>query len=56
MIARILAASAVLWLTGPVEAISPLQSGPQVGSLNNRNGFFPQWVTGPCAGQQLCPV
>jgi len=56
MVARLLAASALLLLAGSVEADRPVQSGPQIGSLNNRNGFFPQWVTGPCAGKRLCPV
>jgi len=32
----------------------PLKSGPPVGSPNNRNGFRPQFVTGP--GEQRCPV
>jgi hypothetical protein len=50
------AACAFLMLAGPMQADSPLRSGPQVGAANNRNGFYPQWVTGPCAGQRLCPV
>jgi hypothetical protein len=56
MAPRLLAACALLLLAGPMEAKSPLRSGPEVGSLNERNGFFPQWVTGPCAGKRLCPV
>ena len=50
------AAFAFLMLAGPVQADGPLRSGPQVGSANNRSGFCPQWVTGPCAGKSLCPV
>lgn len=33
-----------------------LKSGPQVGAPNDRDGFRPQFVTGPSAGQRLCPV
>jgi hypothetical protein len=43
-------------LAGTAQADSRLRSGPPVGAANNRAGFFPQWVTGPCAGQNLCPV
>ena len=50
------ATCALLLLAGPILADNPLRSGPPVGSRNNRRGFFPQWVTGPCAGQSLCPV
>lgn len=50
------AACALLMLAAPIQADNPLRSGPPVGSANNRRGFFPQWVTGPCAGQSLCPV
>jgi hypothetical protein len=50
------AACAVLLLTGTLQADTPLRSGPQVGARNNRNGFYPQWVTGPEAGNRLCPV
>jgi len=50
------AACALLMVGGPVQADSPLRSGPQVGSRNDRDGFCPQWVTGPCAGKRLCPV
>jgi hypothetical protein len=39
-----------------VQTQVPLKSGPQVGAENNRRGFFPQWVTGPSAGQRRCPV
>jgi hypothetical protein len=49
-------ACALFLLAGAVHAGSPLPSGPQVGSRNNRSGFLPRWVTGPCAGKQLCPV
>jgi hypothetical protein len=50
------AACALLMLAGPAQADSPLRSGPPVGAANNRSGFFPQWVTGPQAGKNLCPV
>ena len=50
------AACAFLMLTGLVHADSRLQSGPPVGARNDRTGFFPNWVTGPCAGKRLCPV
>jgi hypothetical protein len=50
------AACALLMLAGPLQADSPLRSGPPVGSANDRRGFCPQWVTGPCAGKRLCPV
>jgi hypothetical protein len=36
--------------------LTPLKSGPQVGDRNNLRGFFPNWVTGPAAGQRRCPV
>jgi hypothetical protein len=50
------AACAVLLLAGPVPADEPLRSGPPVGAANDRDGFLPQWVSGPCAGKRLCPV
>jgi hypothetical protein len=50
------ATCALLILVGPLQAEPPLRSGPQVGTANDRNGFKPQWVTGPCAGKNLCPV
>jgi hypothetical protein len=50
------AACAFLLLAGPLQANGPLRSGPPVGSANDRRGFCPQWVTGPCAGKRLCPV
>jgi hypothetical protein len=50
------AALAALLLGGNVSAEDPLQSGPPVGAKNNRNGFYPQWVTGPSAGERRCPV
>ena len=58
MLLRSLAGAAVtfLMLAGPMQADGPLRSGPQVGSPNNRNGFFPNWVSGPTAGKSLCPV
>ena len=43
-------------LAGVMHADSPLRSGPPVGARNDRDGFFPKWVTGPCAGKRLCPV
>lgn len=58
MTPRLLAGSAValMMLAGALPADGPVRSGPQVGDRNNRSGFFPRWVTGPCAGQHLCPV
>jgi len=54
---RLAAAACVLvFLGGAVEANEPLKSGPQVGSRNDRDGFLPNWITGPCAGKRLCPV
>jgi hypothetical protein len=54
------AALAALLLGGDVPAQdppkAPLKSGPPVGARNDRSGFIPQVVTGPCAGQRLCPV
>jgi hypothetical protein len=50
------AALAALLLGGTVWAETPLQSGPPVGAGNDRSGFRPQFVTGPTAGQTLCPV
>jgi hypothetical protein len=50
------AALAALLLGGTVRAEDPLKSGPQVGAENDRRGFYPQWVTGPAAGQRRCPV
>jgi hypothetical protein len=49
-------ALAVLLLGGSVLAEEPLKSGPPVGAANDRNGFYPQWLTGPAAGQRRCPV
>jgi hypothetical protein len=45
-----------LALAGDLNAGEPLRSGPPVGSANDREGFCPKWVTGPCAGKRLCPV
>lgn len=58
MAPRLLASAtfALLVFTGTMLAESPLRSGPPVGSRNDRGGFLPQWVTGPCAGKRLCPV
>jgi len=50
------AALATLLLANGAQSWEPLRSGPQVGSKNNRNGFFPRHVAGPAAGQRLCPV
>ena len=50
------AALAVLLLGGDVQAEEPLKSGPPVGTPNNRGRFEPQFVTGPFAGQDRCPV
>jgi hypothetical protein len=43
-------------LAGPTQADAPLRSGPPVGAANDRDGFRPNWLTGPCAGKRLCPV
>ncbi len=43
-------------LVGFMQADAPLKSGPPVGPRNDRDGFTPKWVTGPCAGKRLCPV
>jgi hypothetical protein len=50
------AALAALLLASAGSAQGPLKSGPQVGARNDRSGFLPRWVTGPCAGKHLCPV
>jgi hypothetical protein len=50
------AALAVLLFGGNMRAEDPLKSGPPVGAENDRRGFKPQFVTGPSAGQKLCPV
>ena len=47
---------AALLFTTPLLAEEPLKSGPPVGAQNNRSGFRPQFVTGPTAGMNLCPV
>jgi hypothetical protein len=47
---------AVALLGGGALAADDLKSGPQVGAGNDRNGFYPQWLTGPSAGQRRCPV
>jgi hypothetical protein len=52
----IVSAALAVLLGGIVQADEPLKSGPPVGAKNNRSGFFPQHVTGPAAGQHLCPV
>ena len=50
------AAFAILLLGGAMQAQTPLKSGPPVGAENDRRGFRPQFVTGPSAGKNLCPV
>lgn len=50
------AALAAVLLGGHARAEAPLKSGPPVGTLNQRGGFLPQFVTGPSAGKRLCPV
>ena len=50
------AALAALLLGAGAPAKGPLTSGPPVGERNNRSAFFPQFVTGPLAGQSRCPV
>ncbi|MFO0969719.1 MAG: hypothetical protein U0793_29525 [Gemmataceae bacterium] len=49
-------ACAFFMFAGALRADPPLRSGPQVGERNNRGGFCPNWITGPCAGKRLCPV
>jgi hypothetical protein len=58
MTARLIASAAlaVVLFGGQVQAEEPLKSGPPAGARNNRSGFFPQFVTGPLAGQRACPV
>jgi hypothetical protein len=58
MTARLIAAAALAGLLGAAtaQAADPLRSGPPVGAENNRSGFRPQFVAGPSAGQNLCPV
>ncbi len=46
----------VALLNGNLSPKEALRSGPPVGSENDRSGFRPQIVTGPSAGQRLCPV
>jgi hypothetical protein len=53
---RLTVVLAVALLGGSVLAADDLKSGPQVGAENNRRGFYPQWVTGPGAGERRCPV
>jgi hypothetical protein len=50
------AVCALLLVAGSMSADAPLISGPQVGAGNDRDGFTPKWITGPCAGKRLCPV
>ena len=58
MTPRLIASTALaaLLLGGTLQAKDPLRSGPPVGAENDRRGFYPQWVTGPSAGQRRCPV
>ncbi|MFO0966820.1 MAG: hypothetical protein U0793_14705 [Gemmataceae bacterium] len=49
-------ACSLLLFTADLYASEPLRSGPPVGAPNNRRGFTPKWITGPCAGKHLCPV
>jgi hypothetical protein len=49
-------ACSLLVLAGDLIAQAPMKSGPQAGDRNNRRGFSPTWVTGPCSGKHLCPV
>jgi hypothetical protein len=49
-------AAACLLVAAGLFADPPLRSGPQVGAANDRDGFTPKWVAGPCAGKRLCPV
>jgi hypothetical protein len=68
---RVLLALSVCWIAGAaagvaqervdrsggnVRAEAPLKSGPPVGTENDRSGFRPQFVSGPCTGRRLCPV
>jgi hypothetical protein len=46
----------LLMFAGTTHANPLLKSGPPVGSANDRDGFLPKWVTGPCAGKRVCPV
>jgi hypothetical protein len=50
------AALAAFLLGAGVPVATPLKSGPQVGSENDRSGFRPQHVAGATAGKRLCPV
>ena len=43
-------------MAGDLIPQEPLRSGPPVGAPNNRRGFSPKWVTGPCADRHVCPV
>ncbi len=46
----------VVLLAGSALVAGDLSSGPPVGAENDRRGFRPQFVTGPSAGKNLCPV
>jgi hypothetical protein len=57
MTSRLMAAAALaVALMGGKLTAEPLVSGPQVGCDNDRRGFRPNFVAGPSAGQNLCPV
>jgi hypothetical protein len=58
MTPRLIASAALVAVLfgGHAQAEDPLKSGPPVGAENNRRGFRPQFVAGPSAGQNLCPV
>jgi len=56
MTRRVALSLAVLLLGGGVLSADGLKSGPEVGAANDRQGFYPQWLTGPAAGQRRCPV
>lgn len=50
------AALLAMLVADPGPAAKVLKSGPPVGAKNNRGGFYPTLVTGPCAGERRCPV
>jgi hypothetical protein len=56
MMVRSTVSLVVILLACSAMAADALRSGPPVGAENDRDGFRPQWVTGPAAGQRLCPV
>jgi hypothetical protein len=56
MASRLPLSLAVVLLAASAVAADGLKSGPPVGAENDRRGFRPQFVAGPSAGQNLCPV